>query len=240
MLVAALVAPAQSIAVTDSGIQLRHDVWKLHNPTDGSNIGGVQPKNYGVTNEAIGFPTGMQLFVEGPAWSTMMVYTNRPLYFPQPDHIQLDFDANVLDDSGALLETDMMVTVPVPNTSPQTFTQFNLSLQDLYSTGNLMNVNSSGPWIAIPGAKPGRLTVGKHHYTIVAGWNLAANTYGMTSVTIDGTTYPVTQNATGHASNWAPGIDIQFQISNAPLPNGSTWGATSVVIDNVVLQQIGN
>jgi hypothetical protein len=238
LLLTALIAPAQSIAVTDSGVQLRRTVWKTHNPTDGSQIGGVQPTSYFLSAEVPGDPTGMQLEVEGASWSTMMAYTQRPLYFVQPDYVQLDFDATILDPNGALLETDMMVVVPVPNTSPQTYTLFNMSLQDLFSTGDLMNVNGGGSWLNIPGAVPGKLAVGTHHYTITGGWNLSTNTYGLTAVTIDGTTYPVKQSSTGRASTWSPGVSIQFQISNAPLASGSTWGSTSVLIDNVVLQQV--
>lgn len=235
------------LSSSDLAIQARSAAWKTHNPNDGSNIGGTMPTNYGLSHEVPGNPGAMQLFVEGPSWATMMAYTQRPLIFTQPDHIQLDFDVNVLDVNGALLETDIIVVIPapantpIPNTTPvqnATGIMLNMSLQDLFTKGGqLQNVMTAGAWVDIPNAKPGVLTVGSHHYTVTATWNQTKQTYGITSVTLDGTTYPVTQSAAGKPVNWSTGISLQFQITLAPLPAGTTFGATSIVVDNVNLQQ---
>jgi hypothetical protein len=237
-----MVAP--SLSSQDIAIQARAGVWKTHNPNDGSQIGGTMPTAYALIHEVAGRPGAMQLYVEGPAWATMMAYTERPLLF---DQFQLDFDIEVLDGNEALMETDIMATfpappnTPIPGTSPvQNATSIlcNLSLQDLYSEGGqLQDVITQGSWVDIPNAKPGLLAIGKHHYTVTGGWNRAAQTYGFTSVTIDGTTYAVTQNAPGRPSTWAAGIAIQFQITKSP--KADAQAAISVVVDNVNLQQFG-
>lgn len=234
-----------SLSSSDVAVQARAAAWKTHNPNDGSAIGGAMPTNYGLSHEVPGRPGAMQLFVEGPSWATMMAYTQRPLFLNQPDHIQLDFDVELLDANGALLETDIIVVIPapagakMPDGTAATGIMLNMSLQNLFSKGGqLQNVMTGGSWIDIPNAKPGIPSVGLHHYTVTGKWDQAAQTYGLTSVTVDGTTYPVTQNAPGKVCNWSTGISIQYQITLAPLPAGTTWGSTSIIVDNVNLQQI--
>jgi len=188
----------------------------------------------------------MKLSVTGPSYATIMAYVRRPLLFTQPKLIQLEFDAIPMDQNGMLLETDMMVaTAPpagllLPNGTPATSMLCNMSLQNLYTAGGvLQNVHTSGSWVTIPGATPGAYDCSPHHYCIQGQWDTPNKTYGLTKVSVDGTTSPVNQPSPAVASTWAVnGVNIQFQLTVGQLPQGVTSGTTTYVFDHVNITQV--
>jgi hypothetical protein len=206
----------------------------IHTPNDGSQIGGVQPTNHDFINwEVPGRPGAVQITVEGPAWATIMLYTHRPILVPDLACFLFSFDTEILDANEALLETDAMCAVPA--LSGTGTIMFNESLENMNANGKggrLQDVRTSGTWLDVTGAHPGILGVGPHSHKIRGAWNRAGNSYGLQTVTIDGVVYTINQNAPGTPSTWAPGINLQWQISCLAA------GRTSLVIENASLVQV--
>lgn len=197
------------VKCVDSEIQQRAG-WATHNPKDGSAIGGNMPANYGFDQAVPGQGTALLAYVQGGPYATMMAYSQRPWLYGSK--LQTDFDLT-LDAASAnfqIIETDTILSTP---------DKYNLngSVQLNYAEGGqLQIVNAAGAWVDVPGAKPGILAAGVHHYTVLYGWNATTHLYGVMSIAVDSGTYLVPasmQGLSGVASTWSPGATFQLQLT---------------------------
>jgi hypothetical protein len=209
----------------------------LHTPNDGSNIGGNQPTNYGYNPASTNpnAPTGIDVYVGGGPFATVMMYTERPLLYAAPvgPNLQVDFDLFVGPSVSnlQLIQTDSIIV------TPDEF-WYNGSLQlNLDEGGQFQIVDVNGLWVDVPFAAPGIPSVGKHHYTVKYTWDDTAHTISVVSIAFDSFVYKVPanlQNVPVQTKVWAPGVSYQLQITlNGAVPAAPSVTTASVTVDNL-------
>lgn len=220
------------INATDSDIQKLP--FSLHLPNDGSQIGGVQPATYGLTQSQKG---PLSLFVSGAAYSTAEAYINRPWLWGTS--LQADFDVtwDQTISNLQITETDILLISPV------TGRKYNLSLQLNFNEGGQFQVATPTGWIDVPGAKPGIPTPGTYHYTVTYKWDETANTSQVATISfgpVGGVmaTYSVPANLAipGVASTWAKGALFQLQSTLNASP---ALPYALIQLDNLKLTWVG-
>ncbi len=194
--------------------------WQIHTPNDGSNIGGVQPTNWG-TFVGIPGPTQRVLYVEGPPYGTVECYLLVPL--PVAPQFLMSFDLTV--DAVSLktlmlIETDLLYCTGT--------NKLNMSLQRRLDRANMIQVaGQDGNWVdtgilgqpLLPGAPS----------TQLINYGVGKKTFGIQAVGSQ-LVSPDLQQLTPVPSNWAKGALIQFQITI-----GTIGGKASIIIDNLSL-----
>jgi hypothetical protein len=206
--------------------------WKIHFPTDGSDIGGSDPKSYGYTivpgekPSVVMTQSGNMAPPVFPAW---MLYPASPIPLPAAEptmNVELSFSfwVDTFTQAAAnVVETDTLFSIK--GADGKTFL-YNGSAQVIIASG-LLEVGSPGAGWSSTGVKIPSFTPNTEHeiriaYTI----NTVAHTISVLSYTVDGIVYAVpvaNQNVPGEAQTWAIGAYLQIQQGGLLAGNPFTY-----------------
>lgn len=203
--------------------------WKSHIPSDGSNIGGVDPVSYGATLVP-GKKPSQVLSISGnskpPGYPAWMSYPPQPIPFVPPVKsvllqltlcFKLWVDARMQAASNCL-ETDSLFVIDGKH--------YNGSAQVVTATGELQVGTGTGGWqstgVKVPAFSPNV----KHDIMIIYSIDTVKETISVLAYVVDGTVYTVPveyQNQSATPLTWTPGIYLQLQQGS--LPAGNPWSA---------------
>lgn len=200
--------------------------WKAN---AGGSIGGCAPAAYGMiqgvgetaavlwhagSTDAKQFPT-----VEHYNWQDIRANTGLFVH---------EFDYYLADPS--LTEAIEFDTILILGAK-----EYNFSARVNYATGNLEISNVKGDWVAVPGATPGKLQEGLHHFTHFGVFDEAKGTYGTTAVVIDETAYEIPADMQGlvaAASTWTNNRYTPQHQRSSPLQAVGDTGGYAIILDN--------
>jgi hypothetical protein len=204
--------------------------WKVHFPTDGSQIGGVDPETYGYSIVP-GSKPSLLMSMEGntapPGFPAWMAYPASPIQLPAAEptmNIELSFslwvDSNTKT-AANVIETDTVFVIK--GADGKTYS-YNGSAQVIIASG-LLEVGSDGAgWqstgIRIPAFTPNV----KHKIRISYQINTVTHLISVVSYAVDDVVYAVpvaNQNVVATVSTWTLGAYLQLQQGS--LPAGNPW-----------------
>lgn len=216
--------------IIDDNIQLLPN-WKTHVQTDGSNIGGVPPRSYGMILSPPKSPNGLLFFTNGSSvaggYADWEAYISRPLQ-TNTGILQLDFDLTVDKNSttaAQAIETDTILCINGWN--------YDFSMQLNYAEGGKVQIDKAGGgWVDVGGG-PGKLTPDvPHHYSLVYEFDITKQTGSVVAIQIDGVFYipgASLRNLPAQNKKWADGAILQIQQDLSPKGSGSF----SMLLENV-------
>ena len=199
--------------------------WSIHIPSDGSDIGGVDPVNYGM-RLVPGKNQRLLLWTSGaktPGYPAWMAYPPVPRLILPGTHVTLCY--RVMADSGTAagenaFETDLLLVADNQ--------KLNGSFQRLAS-GELEDNNWTDTTLRVGSLTPNVW----HDVRINYSFNLG-KTISVLSYEIDGVVWSIPakfQTLPGKPCTWTPGAYIQIQLSS--LPTALSW---SVLLKKIRLE----
>jgi hypothetical protein len=213
--------------------------WKTHVASDGSGIGGVDPKTYGFTVVPSKKPSVLMASAGTtkpggyPAW---MLYPASPVPIQSLASVitaELSFSIWVDQLTAAaanVIETD---TIFIFKGADGKTEHYNGSAQlVLGSNGWALEVGTgTGGWQKTGAVIPALAPNVKHKIKIAYTLDTVKHTVSVTSYTVDGATYlvpPANQLQPTTPTTWALGAYLQLQQGLLPAGNPCTWRFASI------------
>lgn len=191
---------------------LSASTWGTHTQADGSDIGGVPPDVYQYFQSLPVATDSMLMYASSAAKTACPMWMAHILRPWETNTGKLNFSFSLSVDENAAsyaqaIETDIIISDGEYN--------YNMSLQNDYSKGGVIEIaGQNGNWVET-GLKPGKFSpFVKHAYSINYGFNTTTHKFGVTSISIDGDVYEVPtslQDLTAVKKGWAKGANVQLQ-----------------------------
>lgn len=196
--------------------QIQAAAFKSHVQSDGSNIGGVDPKAYGGVVMLDG--DDLLLWTEGntgkptdyPAWMWYPAQL-RPI-LPNSGKVRMSFEATVSGNLGSVnvRETDLIIV--------DQGWKYNMSAQQLRD-GDWEIADKNGNWVKV-GFNPGPIRNGlPSRIAIDYAIDTQAHTCSVVEINQDDSTFgvvPSLQKVSAQPSTWQEGAYVQLQLGSMP------------------------
>jgi hypothetical protein len=216
--------------IVDGNLELQP--WSLNIPSNGSDIGGVDPAAYSLDQSFDEVEQYLEGTTQQGGYPTIEAYIKRSI-LTNTGNVSLSFDLlpnlNLLNEY--LYETDLILAY--------SGFKYNMSLQVVWGAkgGDLQIANEGGGWVSTGLVVPFFSPNVSVHYLITYQFNVTTKKYSTLAAVINNQLFQISanlQNLTAQVSNWAETAVIQQQRT-LTVTAGSAGKSASDRLKNIQL-----